>query len=34
VVGGWAHKTGLTPPLFIEVPVPSQECEHGHVYLC
>ena len=23
----WVHKTGLTPPLFIEVPVPSQESE-------
>ena len=23
----WAHRTSLTPPLFIEVPVPSQESE-------
>ena len=23
----WVHKTRLTPPLFIEVPVPSQESE-------
>ena len=22
---GWAHKTSFTPPLFIEVPEPSQE---------
>jgi hypothetical protein len=25
--GDWVHKTGLTPPLFIEVPVPSQANE-------
>jgi hypothetical protein len=23
----WTHKTSLTPPLYIEVPVPSQECD-------
>jgi hypothetical protein len=23
----WAHKTSLTPPPFIEIPVPSQESE-------
>ena len=27
--GGLAHKTSLTPPLFIEVPVPSQESERS-----
>ena len=30
--GDLAHTTGLTPPLFIEVPVPSQESEW--IYLC
>jgi len=25
----WAHKTSLTPPLFIEVPVPSQKNERS-----
>ena len=25
----WTHKTNLTSPLFIEVPVPSQECERS-----
>jgi len=25
----WAHKTSLTPPRFIEVLVPSQECFYG-----
>ena len=23
----WAHRTSLTPPLFIELPVPNQESE-------
>jgi len=23
----WTHKTSLTPPLYIEVPVPTEECE-------
>ena len=27
----WAHKTSLTLPLFIEVPVPSQESEWSHI---
>ena len=27
----WAYKTSLTPPLFIEVPVPSQESERSCV---
>jgi len=27
--GGWAHKTSITLPLFIEVPVPSQESERS-----
>jgi hypothetical protein len=27
----WAHKTSLTPPLYIEVPVPSQESEWSRV---
>ena len=31
---GWAHKTSLTPPLFIEVPVPSQEIGWSVVYWC
>ena len=22
----WVHKTGLTPPLLMEVPVPTLEC--------
>ena len=33
----WAHKTCSTSPLFIEVPVPSQESEHSctfFVYAC
>ena len=25
----WAHKTSLTPPLFIEMPVPIQESERS-----
>ena len=25
----WGHKTNLTPPHFIEVPVPSQESERS-----
>jgi len=25
----WAHKTGLTPPLFIEVSVPTQDSERS-----
>ena len=25
----WAHKTSLTPPLFIEVPVPSRESDQS-----
>jgi hypothetical protein len=29
----WAHKTNLTLPLFIEVPVPRQESER-HVFMC
>jgi len=29
----WAHKTSVTPPLFIEVSVPSQESEHVVMYL-
>ena len=27
------NKTSLTPPLFIEVPVPSQECERSCIFL-
>jgi hypothetical protein len=30
VIGNLAHKTSLTPPLFIEVPVPNQD----HVFVC
>jgi hypothetical protein len=26
----WAHETSLTPPLFIEVPVLSQEIERSY----
>jgi len=29
-----AHKTSLTLPLFIEVPVPSQESERSCMYIC
>ena len=29
----WAYNTSLTPPLFIEVLVPSQESE-DHVFVC
>jgi len=38
-VGVWAHKTSLTPPLFIEVPVSSYEgepsciCVRGYPFL-
>ena len=31
---GWAHKTSFTPPLFIEVPEPSQEIGRSDVYWC
>jgi len=27
--GGWAHKTSLTLPLVIDIPVPSQECKRS-----
>jgi hypothetical protein len=27
----WAHQTSLTPSLFIEVPVPSQESERSRI---
>jgi hypothetical protein len=30
----WAHKTTLTPPPFIEMPVPSQESVSAHVFVC
>ena len=30
---GWIYKTSLTPPLFIEVPVPSQESERSCICL-
>ena len=30
----WVHKTSLTPPLFIEVPVPSQESERSCICVC
>ena len=29
----WAHKTSLTPPLFIGVPVPSKENEWSCIYM-
>jgi len=29
----WAHKNSLTPSLFIEVPVPSQECERPCIFV-
>ena len=29
----WAHKTSLTQPLFIEVPVPSQESDQSFIYV-
>jgi hypothetical protein len=29
----WAHKSSLTLPLFIEVPVPSQESKQSHICL-
>ena len=29
----WVHKTSSTPPLFIEMPVPSQESEWSWVYV-
>jgi hypothetical protein len=28
----WAHKTNLTPPVFIEVPVPNLRTMSGHVF--
>ena len=28
------HKTDLTPPPSIAVPVPIQETERGHVFVC
>ena len=28
----WAHKTSLTPPLFIGVPVPSQKSKRSYIY--
>ena len=31
--GGLAHKTSSSPPLFIEVPVPSQECEQSYIFV-
>jgi len=30
---GWAHKTRLTPPLFIEVYVPSQGITQSIIYM-
>jgi len=30
----WANTTSLTPPSFIEVPVPSQESERSYMYIC
>jgi hypothetical protein len=32
--GGWGHKTSLTPPLFMEVHVSSQESEVWYISLC
>ena len=29
----WAHKTSLTPPLFIKVPVPSLASEWSYNYV-
>jgi hypothetical protein len=29
----WVHKTSSSPPLFIEMPVPSQESEWSWVYV-
>ena len=29
----WVHKTNLTPPLFIEVAMPSQECDRSCICL-
>ena len=29
----WVHKTSLTPPLVIEVPVPRQECEWSCIFM-
>ena len=29
----WVHKTSLTPPHFIELPVPSQESERSCIYV-
>ena len=29
----YVHKTSLIPPLFTEVPIPSQESE-SHVFVC
>jgi hypothetical protein len=30
----WAHKTNLTSPVFIEVPVPNLRTMSGHVFMC
>ena len=30
----WTHKTSLSPSLFIDVPVPSQEHERSYIYVC
>ena len=29
-----AHRTSLIPPLFVEVPVTSQESERSYIYVC
>jgi hypothetical protein len=31
---GWANKISFPPPLFIEVPEPSQEIGRSDVYWC
>ena len=31
--GVWDHKTILTPPLFIEMPLPGQQCEQSCLYV-
>jgi len=35
-MGGWAYKTSLIAPFFIEVPVPvpSQEKKQSCIYVC
>jgi len=31
ITNAWAHKISLTPPLYIVVPVPSQESERSFI---